>query len=248
LLFLIFINDIVIDIRSSINLFADDTSLYVEVQDPNIAANQLQADIDKISSWAAKWLVTFNPSKSESLVVSRKRNRPVHPTLSMLGQNIPEVTVHKHLGVNISEDASWHIHIESIVEKAWKKVHILRRLKFLLDWKSLDVIYITFIRPGLEYADILWSNITKYDSDKLDKIQNECARIVTGATRLVSLERLAIESNWESLSDRRYKHRMTHFYKMYHNLVPDYLSSLIPRQEILDITSETNMMSLGSTV
>ena len=89
-----------------------------------------------------------------------------------------------------------------IVEKAWKKVNIMRKLKFALDRRSLEVIYTSFNRPGLEYADVVWCNLSNYDSDKLDKIQNECARIVTGATRLVSLQRLQQECNWESLTVR----------------------------------------------
>ncbi|XP_053378589.1 uncharacterized protein LOC128548180 [Mercenaria mercenaria] len=55
LLFLIFINDIVHEIRSCINLFADDTSLYVIVEQPDSAATLLQSDIQTISSWANKW-------------------------------------------------------------------------------------------------------------------------------------------------------------------------------------------------
>ena len=35
-----------------------------------------------------------------------------------------------------------------------------------------------FIRPILEYADVVWCNITKYEEDELEKIQLEAARIV----------------------------------------------------------------------
>ena len=66
LLFLLYINDIVEDIHSSIRLFADDTSLYIIVEDPLDAAVTLNSDLSKIHRWASQWLVTFNPSKSES--------------------------------------------------------------------------------------------------------------------------------------------------------------------------------------
>ena len=83
LLFLIYINDIVEDIHSSIRLFADDTSLYIIVDNPLLAANTLNADLTKLHNWASKCLVTFNPSKSESIIVSRKHNRPINPPLNM---------------------------------------------------------------------------------------------------------------------------------------------------------------------
>ena len=82
----------------------------------------------------------------------------------------------------------------------------MRKLKFNIDRKSLEIIYTCFIRPILEYADVVWSNCTKFELDELDKIQTECARIASGATKLISLEELNKEICWESLSERRYKH------------------------------------------
>ena len=54
LLFLLYINDIVEDINSSIRLFADDTSLYIIADDPIQAAEQLNLDLAKIHHWADK--------------------------------------------------------------------------------------------------------------------------------------------------------------------------------------------------
>ena len=54
LLFLIYINDIVCDINAQIRLFADDTSLFLIVEDPTTAAAILNEDLRKISTWAAK--------------------------------------------------------------------------------------------------------------------------------------------------------------------------------------------------
>ena len=74
LLFLIFIIDIVKHIGYSIRLFADDTSLYI-IMDCSLQAGQLlNRDLNAISIWANSWLVTFNPSKTLSMLISRKRN------------------------------------------------------------------------------------------------------------------------------------------------------------------------------
>ena len=66
----------------------------------------------------------------------------------------------------------------------------MRKLKFRLDRKALETVYITFIRPILEYADGVWCNITKYEEDALEKIQLEAASILTGTPKLVSIENL----------------------------------------------------------
>ena len=71
----------------------------------------------------------------------------------------------------------------------------MRKLKFRLDRKSLETIYTAFIRPLIEYGDVIWDNCTLYEKRELDKIQNEAARIATGATRLVSIANLYQESD-----------------------------------------------------
>ena len=67
LLFIIFINGIVQDIDAQIKLFADDTSLYLVVDDPIETVETLNGDLDKINIWSEKWLVKFNPQKKLKL-------------------------------------------------------------------------------------------------------------------------------------------------------------------------------------
>ena len=78
----------------------------------------------------------------------------------------------------------------------------MRELKFVLDSKSLQTIYFSFIRPLLEYADVVWDNCTKYEADQLEKIEIEAALIVTGATRLVPVNLLYCETEWDILACR----------------------------------------------
>ena len=78
----------------------------------------------------------------------------------------------------------------------------MRKLKFKLDRKYLETVYTAFIRPLIEYGDIIWDNCSQYEKDELEKIQNEAARIATGATRLASLSTLSKEIGWESLEKR----------------------------------------------
>ena len=228
LLFIIYINDIVAGLNSNIRLFADDTSLSMVIENPITDAQKINDDITTITEWAERWLVTFNPSKTESLLISRKTSRPFHPDLIITGQTINQVSRHKHLGLVFSENGSWTNHIEHILNKAWKRINIMRKLKFLLDRKSLEIIYLSFIRPILEYGDIVWCNINTNEISEINKIQHEAARIATGATKLVSIDLLTKEVGWESLESRRRTHKLVLFYKMKNGLTPTYLSSLVP--------------------
>lgn len=73
LLFLVFINDIVNEVNCHIKLFADDTSIYAVVENPLVTSITLNYDMHRIQKWADKWLVKFNPKKTESMIISRKK-------------------------------------------------------------------------------------------------------------------------------------------------------------------------------
>jgi ABC-type antimicrobial peptide transport system ATPase subunit len=66
-----------------IKLFADDTSLYLIIDNPQTMADILNRDLDKIHTWSANWLVSFNPQKTETMTISRKINKPHHPDIFM---------------------------------------------------------------------------------------------------------------------------------------------------------------------
>ena len=75
-----------------------------------------------------------------------------------------------------------------LIERASKQVNVLRKLKYKLRREYLEKLYFTFIRPILEYASEVWDNCVKINSNRLEKIQIEAARIVTGLTSYASLD------------------------------------------------------------
>ena len=76
-----------------------------------------------------------------------------------------------------------HSHIDKILKSAAKVIGIVRTLKFTLNRIALNQIYMPYVLPILEYPSIVWDGCTVQDSNALEKLQNEAARIVTGVTR-----------------------------------------------------------------
>ena len=93
----------------------------IHKKNPQTAAIVLISDMQKIDSWADMWLVKFHPLKSESFIVSRKLDKPYHHPVYMRNTQIDGVNTHKHLGIILSHNCSWHAHIECIKEKAGKE-------------------------------------------------------------------------------------------------------------------------------
>ena len=62
------------------------------------------------------------------------------------------------LGVTVSNDLTWNIHVDNIVSKAGKRFYMLYPLKRGgISQRELVQIYIASIRPVLEYACPVWN-------------------------------------------------------------------------------------------
>ena len=127
------------------------------------------------------------------MIISRKRNPVFHPPLFINGTLIKNTSYHKHLGLTFSNSGTWDEHVKYISEKSWSRLNLLRVLKFRVSRKSLEK-KIAYIRPLLEYSDVVWDNCSLESKKLLDAVHVEAARIVTGATKLCSIERLFMET------------------------------------------------------
>ena len=168
--------------------------------------------------WANDWLVDFNPTKTTSLLISRRQIPIAHPPLEMNNVILNETTSHRHLGLTFSNTCNWSDHIQRVTNTAWSRLHLMRALKFKVNRQALEKMYFAFIRPLLEYSDSVWDNCSNEAKRQLDSIHHEAARIITGGTKLCSLEKLLADLGWDSLQERRTKHKLVIFYKIINNL------------------------------
>ena len=77
-----------------------------------------------------------------------------------------------------------------------------------LDRLSMEKLHKTFIRPILEYCDVIWDNCTNKEKLDIEAVQMAAARACTGAKRGTSHQRLYIETGWEKLEERRKNHKL----------------------------------------
>ena len=230
LLFLIFINDLVEVIQyCQMRLFADDTCVYLSIDNRERACNLVNFDLEAIHEWSRKWLVDFSVPKTKSLIISNKADRDENPPVEMNGTVLDDVHSHKHLGVILNQTLTWTSHIDEICVKAMKRLDVIQHIKFKVSRNCLQRYYMSFVLPVLEYADSLWNGAYDQDLNRLDKVHIRAMRIITGATQRSSTQALYGELGWHTLAQRRSIHRLRLFYKIKYNLAPSYLSQLMPQ-------------------
>ena len=214
ILFLIFINDLPLNITSTAKLFADDTKLYRIIRSIN-DADMLQQDLNTLVEWCKEWKMVFNITKCHVLHISKKNPQYLY---HMDGRLLACSLDTKDLGVTVSNDLKPHSHINNIVKKANQTLGMIKRSFTNINKDIFLLTYKTFIRPGLEYCQSVWSPHLQKDIDLLERVQRRATKMVTGLKDIPYEERLK-KLDLFSLEHRRHRGDMILVYKMAHNLV-----------------------------
>ena len=97
-----------------------------------------------------------------------------------------------------------------------------------LSRRSLLTIYKSFVRPLLNYADIIYDKpYNESFKEKLEAVQYNVCLAITGAIRGTSRERLYRELGLETLNNRRWSRKLFFFYKIIKGFSPSYLQKIL---------------------
>ena len=197
---------------TNVKLFADDTSLFSVVHDVNISSTNLNNDLKKISDWAIQWKMSFNPDpnkQTQEVIFSRKRQNPNHDSIYFNHNLVNQVPSQKHLGMQLDAKLNFENRLDNIMITVAKTTELLRKLQVVLPRPSLVTIYKAFIRPHLDYGDIIYDRAYNESfHQKLESIQYNAALAITGAIRGTSRAKLYQELGLESLQKRRWYRKL----------------------------------------
>ena len=128
-----------------------------------------------------------------------------HPSLAFNNNNVLQTSSQKHLGVTLDVKLTFDEQLNNVLNKVNKAIGLLRKLQNLLSRSTLITIYKAFVRPHLDYGDILFDQT--YNSsfhEKLESIQCNPCLALTGAIRGSSKKKIYQELGFESLLVRRW--------------------------------------------
>ena len=135
-------------------------------------SNPTQANINFISNWTSENLMKLNPSKCNYMIFSRCETK-FATRLTINNVNLEKLPETKLLGLWVSQDASWSRQCKEICIKAYSRMSMLTKLKYVgTSTEDLLEIYTLFIRSVIEYCSVVFhSRLTIEQSDKLKRIQ-----------------------------------------------------------------------------
>ena len=155
------------------------------------------------------------------------------PQIDFNGTPIKIVQEHKHLGIILSSDMKWSKHISHITSKANQRIGAMYRQSQKMSRLQIETLYLSTIRPILEYGSALFANCSIRDCELIESVQRRAAVLSTGAIRRTETVKLMAEVGWDSLELRRKRTKMNIFYKIVKGNGPFYLSSRVVFKDLV---------------
>jgi len=220
-LFLIFINDLDLDLSCWVLKFADDTKIYGNVTS-EYDAIQLQRDLDKVLAWSVVWQMPFNIQKCK--VMHFGRHTPYATGYHMDGVQLDEVSIERDLGILWSNDGKCGTQCAQACMKANRVLGMISRTIVHKQPGIMIRLNKSLVRPLVEYCTVAWS--PHYQKDKLlvERVQHRFSKSIPTLRHLGYEARLAQLGLWQ-LEERRVRADLIQVYKMLHGLtVPSFES------------------------
>ena len=138
--------------------------------------------------------MSFNPDPSkqaQEVTSSRKLQKISHPSIYFNNNPIEQVSSQKHLGMILDAKLNFQEQIKNLLTKVNKIIGLLRKLQNILPRGSLLTIFKSFVRPHLDYGDVIYDqSFNNTFHQKMESIQYNAALAITGAIRGSSREKL----------------------------------------------------------
>ena len=230
LLFLIYINDLPNSLRDAVpRMFADDTNLTLSAKTLTELKQALTPELNNLSCWLKANRLSLNVAKTELMIIGSRQRLSVQCDdleIKIDDQIIKRVDHTKSLGLTIDDHLSWRKHVDEICKKVSSAIGALKRVRPFISKETATQIYNALIMPHFDYCSPVWDCLSGYLSDKLQKLQNRAARIITKSPFDTSSDHLLSTLDWERLFLRRKKQKALMMFKSMNGLAPEYLQSL----------------------
>ena len=153
---------------------------------------------------------------AQEVLFLRKKSKVIHPSLIFNGKDVNRSESQKHLGLVLDSKLNFDMHLKGKFSNINNGMTLLRKLRHSIPRKPLLSIYKTFLRPYLDYYDVIYDKPhNEKFTDTLESIQYNAALAVTGAIKGTSKEKLYNEIGLDYLKDRRWMRKLCLFHKIY---------------------------------
>ena len=209
------------------HFYADDSQLWVIFKPPELdtAIGQMEKCIASVQKWMLSHQLKMNDDKTEFLVISSKSiARGIgSPSLHIGDHQVVATSSARNIGVMMDSKASMEAHVLSVCKSSFIHIRNLSRIKKFVDSSSLECLVHAFITTKLDYCNSLLCGAPSTLINKLQRIQNIVARIISGHGRCEHITPVLKSLHWLPVQQRIKFKTLVLVYKAVNNLAPVYL-------------------------
>ena len=214
------------------HIYADDTQLYV-VFDPSIPGDceralcRLKNCIKEIRAWMLTHELKLNDDKTEYIIYQSRHHQQKHgaPEL-ILGEFSfqPSCSV-RNLGAFFDAEMTRKRHVSEVCRSSYYFIRQIGRIRTLLTRDACNDAVRSAILSRLDYSNALLGGLRKSDLDRLQRVQNRAARLVSLTKIRESITPVLCDLHWLPVQSRIEFKLCTYMYKAIHQISPAYISS-----------------------
>ena len=216
------------------HFYADDTQLYLAFnprrhRDADDAVQLLERCLDDVGDWMQGNFLQLNPSKTEVLFLS---TRPVLKKTQFQPVSVCKTFVSpsskvRNLGVFFDTSLCMEDQINATCRSAFYHLRNISKIRTYLDRSSAEKIIHAFVTSRLDYCNSLLYGVSQSLLERLQRVQNMAARIITGTSKYEHITPVLQALYWLPVRSRIQYKIYTIVYKYLHNIAPTYLSDLL---------------------
>ena len=233
------------------HLYADDTQLYISFTPTNAALSleSLTTTFNDILSWMNLNKLLLNPSKTEFLLIGTKQQRLKFSDLTNLSLSndiIPVSSSARNLGFIFDSDMSFSDQINSVSKSCHFHIRDIRRIRHLLPLSTATALANSLVSSKLDYCNSLYSGISQTNLNKLQRIQNSLARVITNTSKYQHITPTLKKLHWLPIKQRIDYKICLLTYKTLTNQQPTYLynSLSFPSHSVSTRSSDSLVLSI----
>jgi Reverse transcriptase (RNA-dependent DNA polymerase) len=187
--------------------YADDLKLFMTINNIDDCV-KFQSDLNRLQEWCTKNKFDLNAKKCKTISFSRSK-QPINFTYCIGEHELDRVNEIKDLGVILDNRMTFNNHIETIITKSARMLGFIKRIsKEFKDYYTLKTLFVSLVRPNLEYASSVWSPHQACHSERIERIQHKFLRFALRMLHWTSNPLPAYDSRCallglECLEDRR---------------------------------------------
>ena len=227
-LFLIYLNDLESSIKHSIvSSFADDTRLKKSINTTK-DTTQLQEDLNSATKWSDEANMVLHQNKFELLShctdnFNLLKELPYYNEFSHYctkdGTEISPSNAVRDLGITITPDLNWTLHINILIEDARRMASWILSVFINRSSEVMVPLFITLVRSRLEYASPVWNPSKLEDIKNLEAVQRAFTSRIKEVEDLPYWDRLKT-LGLMSRQRRRERYTILYVYKILHKIAP----------------------------